>query len=294
MKRRNAGFTIIELLTVVGIIVLLIAILLPALGRARRQAKDVNTHAFLHSIETGLEMFQNERGQYPASDAAAYKSQFVGLPPDPTDGTKRAHNGILTGMHVLADALVGQDLLGHNPKGLYNPNTEKKRVGPFLKIGTADVFPDDDKESHKLPFPEWEKYNDDSHLEPGAVVLFDPSYGNPVLYYKANARGNVPVVEVADPDQGQVGCYRYADNALVTHIHPESGSGWKLDQDLTVQENPLQVVDPNFSDFITNPQSDALNVLPKPHNMDSFLLISAGYDKIYGTGDDVCNWKQAE
>lgn len=59
MKARNA-FTLIELLVVVAIIALLIAILLPSLAKARRQAKDTMCASDLHQLSIALVMFANE------------------------------------------------------------------------------------------------------------------------------------------------------------------------------------------------------------------------------------------
>ena len=59
----RAGFTIVELLTVMAVIAILIGLLVPALGLVNNAAKDLQQKAQFHGIKVGLELFKTEFGE---------------------------------------------------------------------------------------------------------------------------------------------------------------------------------------------------------------------------------------
>ena len=323
-QHRAPAFTIVELLTVIAIIALLISILVPSLQGARNQAKDVKTRAILHSITTGLEMFRSENERefrvtngYPPSARGPdiYQDDIVYTPAE-----------TMYGAHWLVHHLFGKDLRGYVPERAvprtlkdkpdewYKPKPEGlegplDRVGPYLDPDSVELVRTDE-----LPG----QYNENT-IDPDLVapVIVDV-FGRPILYYVANPFGEIPATATEEPDaDGKVGVYVHEDNLGFTGTDGDGDgagpaeAGWIFTRphELTAFGDP----DPGLIDLPANlksftyyivdkevlEQTDPTGDEPEDRTVravrsDSFLIISAGRDGIYGTPDDISNFDQTE
>ncbi len=65
ISQQRRGFTLIEIMVVVGIIALLIGILLPALSKVQEKAKVTQTLGLMQEFAKACDSFQQEFGRYP-------------------------------------------------------------------------------------------------------------------------------------------------------------------------------------------------------------------------------------
>ena len=313
-KMRRKGFTIVELLTVMGVIAILISLLVPALALVRDFSKEIQQKAQFHSIDVGLEMYKTEFGDYPPSNdnMDLYDAARVSLD-DPTP---------YGGANKLAEAMVGLDMLGVHAKSDFRSNGLNDRYDPMTGVMTP--FPvyhadfddpgfetaDENVQARKGPYLDLENanvfemqdiYNDIRNFRSTAVspseieqslVLCDEfvakrqlgkKSGMPILYYKA--RRMYTQQEWDDIDGIANDIYYYPDNQNLFELGMADGIG-----------TPHILSDGNadyddFENMILNEQVVSVN---RPYKADSYILISAGKDAMYGTPDDMFNFEKKE
>jgi len=77
--KEKSGFTLIEMLVVIGIIAVLASLVLVGLGGARRAGADTKKIANLNQVRNSLELYYLKNGSYPAGDGVKINTLGLGL-----------------------------------------------------------------------------------------------------------------------------------------------------------------------------------------------------------------------
>jgi type II secretory pathway pseudopilin PulG len=300
VRTKRSGLTVIEILIVVGVIAILIGLLLPAVHTVQKMAKDTKQKAQLTAIELGLAAFKNDYGDYPPS--------FCWDPGISTSGTPRDY----CGAQKLAEALLGWDLLGFHPDSAWrsdgldenktansvyrekdvNADSLRKRKGRYIELENANafmlsgaygLFPGplaqlSDRYVLCDVFPVSERK---VQLSDGRMV----APGTPILYYRANPANLLH--KPATIQETRFGIYNPRDNAYLVELG-QLADAMKANRDPHWLASDVR--EPGFDYFYEYTRDPRVTARDWPYRPDSYLLISAGMDGIYGTNDDIRNF----
>jgi prepilin-type N-terminal cleavage/methylation domain-containing protein len=259
MRCKRNGFTIVEILTVLAIVALLVGVLLPALNMARNAARTAKQRVQFVSIEQALLAFRNDDGDYPPSSP---------IFPQPTP--------MYYGAQKLAEAMLGLDLMGFYKDSKFDGNLLDYQSNPtgrkprYLELETANAFTLE--QVYGTVYSGYSGYVlcDVFGWKRVTIGTKSVNAGMPILYYKANTSG---IGLIRDRRQEEYSIYRYSDDEELVTISPNN---WEFD---------------SFCNFITDPKVIRPSGAPKwPYRPDSYILISAGIDGLYGTADDITNF----
>lgn len=316
IQMNKKAFTLIELLTVVAIISMLVGLMAIGMRKATITAKNLRQKAELKAIDIGLELFAKDFDGYPFSNQIPANGGPV------ICGAQRLAEALVgrdgygvepqTGWYPPNDKNYNPLV----PTDLYDASVQaslRRRKGPYVEFkysgvytilelwgGSAgtNIYPSLTNPTPQQAVSRSPVITDVFTKNTVTINGESVKVGLPVLYYRANESKPFRIDSqrnlVTNPtvQQAEKWGYNYYDNYELVRL-PVLSDPALPDMDFVNPNTPDQTADAQraqrFYETITQ-TADAGRNFYKPFNASTFILISAGYDGVYGTKDDITNF----
>lgn len=306
MRIARRGFSLVELLVVIGIIAVLAGILIPVVTAARNSAHEASSKAMISSLSSAIEMYHTTFHTYPGAfrndDLIAGNIRISAANPAVVSYTGGGGEAV-TMTESLTLALLGGLTLDPTNTAihLWDENLTKSAAGPDVlnpnavkryqafmqaKPGATSGGLLSSLEDHGTEYAA----AGDSRI-PEFLDAFPDKL--PIIYLRAKV-GAAGIVALNNSPNAN--CQYDLQNAL-PYLRSkdgirEVGTTWEPANTagLGTKDNPYD----GFS-YFRHPQlggtfDAAGNLNGTPRQKDTFILISAGKDRIFGTRDDITNF----
>lgn len=302
---RERAFTLIELMVVVVIIVLLVGILIPALGGAKKRAKVAETSALMSHIQTDIDsyftIFNAYPGPMPLSATSGSGKQL--------SGAQNLLIGLTLGMSQTSTGATSVKIApGMNGTYYSDPNVRNGPVnyaamdptGKFQQL--SPFFDAPDKElstavNPNLSLKTWPAAGVSTDV-PNAcnlpVIVDTFTDGLPILYFRRTPGVETPVATAALPVSA---AYYWDENKEYTSgTKLVATSGVTCPQGITAQNtNTTSMSNPSFATLPAPPPAARSNLYTAAQvgggssTRGGYILMSAGPDRFYGSVRDKNN-----
>lgn len=297
-RRPRHGFTLVELLTVIGIIILLLAILLPVVSQVRVRANVANTQQQMSRIMSACVNYYHDFDAYPGP-LAENQLQGAGQTAtaniiDPSGQVKpkkitSSENLVLGLLYYLKPPPNIGGQVTYVPDNATKSTHDPANLNPLhpASYHFIDYLPDelDADAGHPgmLVNGQWMLGSfavTDSSVPEFLDKIPDPM---PILYMRAKtgatlivsnrpATGNQPQAQY---DRSQLAAYGFIQVTKQSD-DPDNGISTIVPPGVNASDTP------EWINYMMNP-----NILGQAKGKDGFILISAGPDRKYGTKDDI-------